>query len=155
MNVIKLANTPHLVERAALWFSDKWEIPVEAYRDSIQTSIANKNGIPQWYVVLNDEQQIIAGAGIIENDFHERKDLTPNLCALFVEVPYRNQNIARQLLDFARVDVSVFGFEKLYLVTDLSGFYEKCGWEFLTLVEDDEGELIKMYVADTVLKHKF
>ena len=27
----------------------------------------------------------ISGAGVIENDFHDRKDLTPNLCALFVE----------------------------------------------------------------------
>lgn len=149
MKIIKLANHPELREQAAIWFSDKWEIPVEAYRDSIQSSIEQPEGIPQWYVIIDDTQQIIAGTGVIDNDFHERKDLTPNLCALFVEETYRKQNIAKQLLDFARVEMRSLGFEKLYLVTDLDDFYEKCGWTFLTTVTEDEGGLIKMYVANT------
>jgi len=64
---------------------------------------------------------------VIDNDFHERKDLSPNLCALFVDEAYRKQNIAKQLLDFAREEMKGLGFEKLYLVTDLDDFYEKCG----------------------------
>ncbi|WP_336041431.1 GNAT family N-acetyltransferase [Acinetobacter dispersus] len=149
MKIIKLANHPELREQAAMWFSDKWGIPVEAYRDSIQTAIEQPDGIPQWYVILNEHQQILAGTGVIDNDFHERKDLSPNLCALFVEETYRKQNIAKQLLDFARVEMRSLGFEKLYLVTDLDDFYEKCGWTFLTTVTEDEGGLIKMYVANT------
>lgn len=149
MKIIKLANHPELREQAAIWFSDKWGIPVEAYRDSIQSSIEQPEGIPQWYVILDDTQQIIAGTGLIDNDFHERKDLSPNLCALFVEETYRKRNIAKQLLDFARVEMRSLGFEKLYLVTDLDDFYERCGWTFLTTVTEDEGGLIKMYVADT------
>ena len=39
-----------------------------------------------------------AGAGVISNDFHNRRDLAPNLCALFVEPAYRRQGIARRLL---------------------------------------------------------
>lgn len=148
MNIIKLANNPELLELAAIWFSDKWEIPVEVYRDSIRTSIEQSNSIPQWYVILSDTGQIIAGAGIIDNDFHDRKDLSPNLCALFVETAYRKQNIARKLLDFARAETKTLGFETLYLVTDLDDFYEKCNWAFLTNVRDDEGALIKMYVAN-------
>lgn len=149
MKIIKLANHPELREQAAMWFSNQWGIPVEAYRDSIQTSIEQPEGIPQWYVILNEQQHIIAGTGVIDNDFHERKDLSPNLCALFVDEAYRKQNIARQLLDFARMEMKTLGIEKLYLVTDLDDFYEKCGWTFLTTVTEDEGGLIKMYVANT------
>lgn len=47
--------------------------------------------VPQWYVTLGGQGEILAGAGVIENDFHNRKDLSPNLCALFVEAPYRCQ----------------------------------------------------------------
>lgn len=150
MKIITLGNHPELREQAVMWFSDQWEIPVEAYRDSIQTLIEQPQGIPQWYVILNEQQQIIAGAGVIENDFHDRKDLSPNLCALFVEETYRKRNIAKQLLDFVRVEMKNLGFEKLYLVTDQDDFYEKCGWTFLTKVTEDEGQLIKMYVADTL-----
>lgn len=41
-----------------------------------------KTGIPQWYVIVDGQRNIIAGTGVIENDFYDRKDLTPNLCAL-------------------------------------------------------------------------
>ncbi len=46
--------------------------------------------VPQWYVLVNQRNAIIAGADVIENNFHERKDLRPKLCALFVEKDYRN-----------------------------------------------------------------
>ena len=144
----KLCDYPELCEKSAHWFSQKWGIPVEAYHESIQQSIKQKNGIPQWYIVL-DGDEIIAGAGIIDNDFHERKDLTPNLCALFVEEKYRNQMIAKYILDFARKDVGSMGFENLYLITDHKEFYEKYNWKFLTTVNDDEGNTTRMYVAST------
>lgn len=93
-----------------------------------------KTGIPQWYVIVDGQRNIIAGAGVIENDFHDRKDLTPNLCALFVEERKRGRGIAGVVLDFVRKDLASLGYSRLYLVTDLSGFYERYGWNFLTMV---------------------
>lgn len=137
MQILRLSDYPQYKEMAAQWFSEKWQIPVEAYLESIQISIDQKHAIPQWYIVLNKDKHLIAGAGVIDNDFHERKDLTPNLCALFVEENYRNQNIAKQILDFVREDLSNQGIQTLYLITDHTEFYEKCGWRFLTLVKDE------------------
>lgn len=149
IQISRLWEHPELTEKSAEWFSSKWGIPAEAYRESIQECIARRSGVPQWYVILNNKQDIIAGAGIIENDFHDRKDLTPNLCALFVEEKYRERGIARRILDFARHDMGDMGIEKLYLVTDHTDFYEKCGWEFLTMVCDDDGRMERMYAAET------
>ena len=145
----KLRDYPEFLDQAACWFNKKWGVPVEAYRESIQECIANKIGVPQWYIVVNEEQDIIAGAGIIENDFHERKDLSPNLCALFVEDNYRSQGIAKDILDFARKDLGEMGYEKLYLITNHTDFYEKCGWDFLTMVNDDDHIPVRMYVSLT------
>lgn len=145
-----LRETPELIQKAAQWFSSKWNIPVEAYYESMQDCINQTSGIPQWYIVIDQDGAIVAGTGIIENDFHDRKDLSPNLCALFVEEEYRKQNIARYLLDYARKDLGRIGFKTLYLVTNHTEFYEKCGWEFLTLVNDDEGTPERMYFAPTL-----
>lgn len=150
MALKKLCDNPAFAEKAAQWFSTKWDIPVEAYQESIQDCIEQKNRIPQWYIVVDHDDAIIAGAGIIENDFHDRKDLSPNLCALFVEEKYRNQNIARYILDFARKELGNMGYKKLYLVTDHTEFYEKCGWDFLTFVNDDDGIPERMYFAPTL-----
>ena len=81
MKLKRLRDHPKLLEQAAAWFASKWEVPVEAYKESIELCIRQQQGIPQWYVVLDEKQGIIAGAGVIENDFHERRDLTPNLRA--------------------------------------------------------------------------
>ncbi|WP_065286570.1 GNAT family N-acetyltransferase, partial [Acinetobacter baumannii] len=150
MQILRLSDYPQYKEMAAQWFSEKWQIPVEAYLESIQISIDQKHAIPQWYIVLNKDKYLIAGAGVIDNDFHERKDLTPNLCALFVEENYRNQNIAKQILDFVREDLSNQGIQTLYLITDHTEFYEKCGWRFLTLVKD-EGTVANSPVSYTHL----
>ncbi|EPF74519.1 GNAT family N-acetyltransferase [Acinetobacter rudis] len=151
MEIVKLADFPQYLLVAATWFAEKWQLPVEIYQESIQQSIAEKIGIPQWYIVVDTEQRIVAGCGVIDNDFHERTDLTPNLCALFVEDEYRGKNIAKQLLDAVREDFAKMNIEKLYLITDHEHFYEKCGWQFLTMVKEESGEQIRMYEAQTSL----
>lgn len=35
--------------------------------------------------------------GVIENDFHDRKDLTPNVCAVYTE-EYRCQGVCRKYI---------------------------------------------------------
>lgn len=100
--------------------------------------------------VVYDSERTAAGAGVIENDFHDRPDLRPNLCALYVEPLYRGRGLAHSLLDAIRADMGELGEERLYLVTDHTDFYEKCGWEFLTLVNDLEGRSERMYAAKTL-----
>lgn len=117
--------------------------------ESITQCIEKKTSVPQWYVMLNENQDIIAGTGVIENDFHNRKDLSPNLCALYVEEMYRNQGIAQYILEFVRKDMENMGIEKLYLVTDHTEFYEKCGWSFLTTVKDVNDCIERMYMFNT------
>ena len=74
---------------------------------------------------------IVGGLGAIENDFHDRKDLSPNVCAVYTEEGYRGQGIAGRLLDIAVEDMRSKGISPLYLITDHVGFYERYGWEFL------------------------
>ena len=49
----------------------------------------------------------VSGMGVIENDFHDRKDLRAR------------------------------GISPVYLVTDHTVFYERYGWKFLCMVQRD------------------
>lgn len=80
--VLPLREQPQLLQVAAQWFHSKWQIPCQAYVESMQACRTGTAFLPQWYVILDASGTIIAGAGLIANDFHERKDLTPNVCAL-------------------------------------------------------------------------
>lgn len=152
--IANIADNPERIAEAASWFSAKWGIPAEAYAESMEECVASQGcGVPQWFVIRDGDDPsaaIIAGCGIIENDFHNRPDLAPNLCALYVEERHRGNGLARKLLDHARSMAGTLGFEHLYLVTDHTGLYEKCGWEYLFDVNEEDGGAIRMYRTDTI-----
>lgn len=144
--ILKIRENPKLKQEAAQWFHEKWGIALKAYLDSMDECLQNTGAVPQWYIVKNKEK-IIGGLGVIANDFHDRKDLTPNVCAVFVEEEYRCQKIAGAMLDYVCEDMSRNGIDTLYLVTDHTSFYERYGWEFLCMVQgDDEPDLSRMYM---------
>ena len=144
--IIKLRENPEKKEEMARWFHEKWGIPLEAYMESMDECLAKKSGVPQWYVATQDGK-IVGGLGVIENDFHDRKDLAPNVCAVYVEEEHRCKGIAGRLLNFVCEDMRGFGIEPLYLVTDHTGFYERYGWEFLCMVQGDgEPDMTRMYI---------
>ena len=144
--IVKLIDKPQIKERAAQWFHEKWGIPLAAYEESMEESLAKVNPVPQWYVAMENDR-IIGGLGVIKNDFHNRKDLTPNVCAVYVEEDKRCNGIAGALLDYVCNDMKEKGIDTLYLITDHTSFYERYGWEFLCMVQGDgEPDMTRMYI---------
>ncbi|MBQ1385897.1 MAG: GNAT family N-acetyltransferase [Erysipelotrichales bacterium] len=140
-----LRERPALLESAAEWFHKKWGVPKEAYLACME-SYLKKETEYGWYLCM-DRDKIVGGLGVIENDFHDRKDLTPNICAVYTEEEYRGRGIAGHLLDMAVNDLKAKGITPVYLVTDHTGFYERYGWEFFCMVQGDgEPEMTRMYI---------
>jgi len=151
MEIIKLSLHPELFEKAAKYFHDKWKVPVSAYLESMNESLTAKDGVPEWYIIQKDDE-IIAGLGIIDNDFHKCPDLKPNLCAVYVKEPYRRQGLARKLMDTACKDLCDHGITDVYLITDHTGFYERCGWDFYGEIEENSGNMARCYHRRTDIK---
>lgn len=148
MEIIDLAGRPELAPRAAEWFASKWGIPAEEYLASMEQS-ARGGAFPRWYLAL-DGAGIAGGCGVIENDFHDRRDLAPNLCALFVEPERRGRGLAGELLAFACRDMAARGVGTLYLITEHDSFYERYGWQYLcTAQPDDGGAPLRLYCRPT------
>ena len=142
---INLREKPELNKTAANWFHEKWGVPTEAYLECIDAYIegATEYG---WYLCL-DGEKIIGGLGVIDNDFHDRKDLTPNVCAVYTEEDYRCQGISGNLLNMVVDDMKFKGISPIYLVTDHVGFYERYGWEFFCMAQGDgEPEPTRLYI---------
>lgn len=149
--IIPLRDRASYAKAAAEWFHAKWGVPEAEYQKSINACLTSEKAVPQWYLVIDSGGGIVGGAGIIENDFHKRRDLTPNVCALYVEEKLRGNGIARALLDYVCDDAAKQGIKRLYLITDHVGLYERCGWRFLDMVEENNGQLTRMYERETLL----
>lgn len=141
---ITLRDKPGLQNRAAEWFHNKWGVPKAAYIECMNAYLNNETEYG-WYLCL-DKDRIIGGLGVIENDFHERKDLTPNVCAVYTEKEYRSKGIAGHLLNMVVDDLKSKGITPIYLITDHTSFYERYGWDFLCMVQDEEKHMTRMYI---------
>lgn len=142
---VTLRERPDLMNGAAEWFHSKWGVPKEAYLECMEANLSGETEYG-WYLCLAGGR-IVGGLGVIENDFHDRKDLFPNVCAVYTEEEHRGRGIAGRLLDLAVEDLRAKGVSPVYLVTDHIGFYERYGWEFLCMVQGDgEPDMTRMYI---------
>ena len=142
---ITLREQSELLNIAAEWFHSKWGVPKGAYLECMEAYLKHETELG-WFLCL-DGEQIVGGLGVIENDFHNRPDLTPNVCAVYTEESHRCQGIAGNLLNMAVEDLRSKGISPVYLVTDHTGFYEKYGWEFLCMAQGDgEPDMTRMYI---------
>ena len=142
---VTLRQRPELRERAAAWFHSKWGVPEEAYLECMDAYLSDETEYG-WYLCL-DGERIVSGMGVIENDFHDRKDLAPNVCAVYTEEDWRGLGVAGRLLNMTVEDLRQKGVSPVYLVSDHTGYYEQYGWEFLCLVQGDgEPDLTRMYI---------
>ena len=138
LDYIDLRERPEIKDSAAEWFHSKWGVPKEAYLECMEDYLSGNTELG-WFLCL-DGGKIVGGMGVIENDFHERKDLSPNVCAVYTEEEYRGQGIAGKLLNIVVDDMKSKGISPIYLITDHTGFYERYGWEFLCMVQGSDPE---------------
>ena len=147
--IISLADNPVYIDRAIDWFSLKWYIDRKEYENSMADCISRKNRLPQWYMALDQFDNIIGGCGLIQNDFVNRTDLYPYLCALFVEKEARGHALGGKLLNHARAEAAKLGFDKVYLCTNHTSYYERYGWEYFANGHHHDGDVSRIYKADT------
>lgn len=144
---ISLRDNPMLIESAALWFHHKWGVSKSAYLKCMKAYL---NGETEygWYLCL-DKDKIVGGLGVVENDFHSRKDLFPNVCAIYTEKEHRCKGISGTLLSLVVKDLQLKGITPIYLLTDHIGFYERYGWKFLCMAKDDnEEKMSRIYIYE-------
>ena len=144
LDYIDLRERPEIKDSAAEWFHSKWGVPKEAYLECMEDYLSGNTELG-WFLCL-DGGKIVGGMGVIENDFHERKDLSPNVCAVYTEEEYRGQGIAGKLLNIVVDDMKSKGISPIYGITDHTGFYDRYGWEFLCMVQGSDPEPSRMYI---------
>lgn len=144
---ITLRDEPTLKEDASMFFHLKWGVDQEEYLKCMDDYLSGKTEYG-WYLCLY-KNQIVGGLGVIDNDFHNRKDLFPNICAVYTKEEFRNKKIAGTLLLMVVNDLKNKNISPVYLVTDHIGFYEKYGFEYYCSVrcfgEDHDSRLYVHY----------
>ena len=142
--IVERINKREEINDASNFFSSKWGVPIEAYIESMEASLTTSSGVPSWFVVRSNNC-IIGGIGIIENDFHKRKDLRPNLCAFYVKEEYQGHGIGRMLINHACAYLKEKSISEVYLITTHTKLYEKLNFLYYDDIEEDSGDKVRCY----------
>ena len=149
MRIISVREYPAIATQAIAYIQSKWataeSMPV--YEDCILQCLHSESPLPQWYL-LCDEERIAGCAGLVTNDFISRMDLWPWICALYVDEAYRGNGYGALLLSQAAEDAKRYGFRSMYLCTDLRGYYERYGYQYIGTGYHPWGENSRIYGID-------
>lgn len=149
MKILSIRENPGYIDETIAYFQKHWanEATMMVYDDCIRNCIEATLPLPQWYLLIDDED-IIGCAGLITNDFISRMDLYPWVCALYIEKEYRGNSYGSLLLEKAKQDTANMGFDNLYLSTDHIGYYERYGFTYIGQGYHPWGASSRIYCAD-------
>ena len=98
-SLVPLRDRPDMLPRAAAWFHQKWSVPLKPIGRAWRNAYWEKSSAP--VVSCPEGDRIVGGMGVIENDFHDRKDLAPTCAPSIREEDRRCQGIAGALLNWS------------------------------------------------------
>ncbi len=148
MEIIRISRQEQ-VEAATDYVWGKWgsETNRETYRDCIAHSLESDT-LPLFYLVIEDGKTIGCFA-LLANDLISRQDLWPWVACVYVEPECRKRGIGGKMLNLAVQEAKRLGFDKAYLCTDHTGYYERYGWRYLCKGWSISGEETRIYEIDT------
>ncbi|MDX8342290.1 GNAT family N-acetyltransferase [Rossellomorea sp. YZS02] len=150
MKIVELHKETSLFDEAVKAFWEQWgsEDNFRFYEDCMYHSCRTEEDLPRFYTALQRDK-IIGTYALLRNDLNSRQDLYPWLACLYVDPDHRGDGLGSELLDHALKEVGKKGYDRLYLTTDLEGYYEKYGWTHSTDAVGLSGESIKVYVNES------
>ncbi|GGF63628.1 N-acetyltransferase [Paenibacillus albidus] len=122
------------------------------YRDCMERSCDTPSDIPRFYVAL-EGTSIIGGYALLRSDLNSRQDLFPWLACLYVNPEYRGQGLGQKLQEHAIREAKLKGYQKLYLCTDHTGYYERNQWKYIGLgytIFDEETRIYEYQTGDSL-----
>ncbi len=147
MKIIEVRNNPAYLEKAIQYIYSKWGNVNNylCYHDCIEHSVTLSSDLPRWYLMENDDGEVIGCAGLLINDFISRMDLYPWISSIYLDENYRGQNLSQLLIDHIKGDAKKAGFKNLYIATKDVGYCEKHGFSYIGLGYLMTGETMTVY----------
>ena len=140
--IIKKITNPskEILELATNWMYNWWGIAEKYnYNDVLtyMTNSFNENKLPQTYLLyLND---IVVGMyQITYRDLFIRPDIYPWIANLYVDEKYRGKGYGKILIESIKKQaMNNTDFDKLYLYSSHNNLYEKYGWKYVEIVDNN------------------
>jgi GNAT superfamily N-acetyltransferase len=148
VEVFELRHKMEYFDEAVKVFWNQWgsQSNYNFYQDCMLSSCTSDSDLPRFYIAVQNNS-IVGTYALLRNDLISRQDLFPWFACLFVVPELRGNKLGATLIEHAMRETRNLGLSKLYLCTDLEGYYEKYDWTLLALGYMFNGDATKIYEA--------
>lgn len=92
--------------------------------------------------------QIVGFCTLLKQDYYPENRYSPWISSIFVDEKHRGQRISHRLIDRAIAYARQQGIRRVYIPTDMTGFYEKCGFAPIDRLTNYAGDEDIVYARD-------
>ena len=154
LKIYNLKDKQRYIKEIAILTQNEWGqrgLSDEQFRHKIESRISNMksklNNREYCKLILLDDDNLAGFISIFPEDCDERQDLSPWYATMFVKEEYRGKGYSRILNDAIIGEARKRNINRLYLKTDLEGYYEKFGAIYMETLISGE----KLYYIDIPL----
>ena len=110
--------------------------------------ILRENNFLEWEAVFAavSEDEIIGFCTFLETDYYPENRYSPWISSIFVDEKFRGNRIIFAMIEKAAEHAKLWNFNKVYIPSDMTGFYEKCGFEKIDELENYGGDIDNIFV---------
>ena len=140
-----LADRPELMEPVAMMRWREWgHAPAPEDPDFWRRTTmaeARRDALPVTYVAVDSTGKALGAVGLDVYDIEERQETSPWIAGMIVHPELRGVGVGRALMDHLERCAVAHGFVEAWVATERArGFYERCGWRWLEMFVNADGE---------------
>ncbi len=112
--------------------------------------LLRKNAFTDWeaFFVALDGDNIIGYCSFLKEDYYPENRYSPWISCVFVDESARGNRVSHRLVEYAEKYAKECGFTRVYIASDMIGFYEKCGYTPIDKLRNYGGDTDTIFMKE-------
>lgn len=108
------------------------------------------NRFTEWETVFiaKDNDDIYGYCTFLKEDYYPENRYSPWISSIFVDEKARGKRVSHQMIEYVIKYAKESGFSKVYIPSDMEGFYEKCGFRPIDTLKNYGGDIDTIFMRE-------
>ncbi len=113
-------------------------------------SMMEKDTFTEWESVFAAvlEDKIVGFCTFLKTDYYPENRYSPWISSMFVDEAYRGRQICGEMIETVIAYAKELGFSKVFIPSDMIGFYEKYGFEKIDELQNYSGDTDNIFARE-------
>lgn len=114
------------------------------------STMMSENNFTDWEAVFFaiENNNLCGYCTFLKEDYYPENKYSPWISCIFVDEITRGKRVSHKLIESAVCYAKTLGFSKVYIPSDMLGFYEKCGFQPINTLKNYAGDIDTVFMRE-------